>query len=180
MILVGIGVLAYSAWLLEFVLPTGVSALHDPAGLLLTRQPVFRIAHVTAGVAFLLGGPPMIRLAPVHWTGRLSAGAISLFGLIVLADNAFPGTAVIEVLINLAFVAGCLGVVLWWPPGWREFVAVGLGLILLTWLGTVVLGQLGPGHFLGLVTRLQLIVRAALLAAGVAYVLRFTPGGSAP
>ncbi|MEC3980630.1 hypothetical protein [Amycolatopsis sp. H20-H5] len=177
-ILVGIGVLAYSAWLLEFVLSTGLSPLHDPAWRLLTAEPVFRTAHLVAGIAFLFGGPPMIRLAPVHWTGRLSAGAITVFGAIVLAETAFPGNVVIEVLTNLAFVAGCVGVVLWWPSRWRTFAAIGLGLVLVTWLGVVVLGQFGPDHFLGLLTRIQLLIRAILLAAGVAYVLRFTPGGS--
>jgi hypothetical protein len=166
-----IGLLAYSAWLLEFVVPTGLSPLDRPAEDLLGANPVFRIARGVAGLAFVLSGPPLMRLAPVHWTGRLSAISVCLFGFLMLADAAQPGTAVVDVAANLMFVTGALSLVLWWPPRWREWAVGGLALLLVTWALVFVAGILGPGHLEGLFTRVQLVVRTVLLAVGVMYVV---------
>ncbi|WP_329071971.1 hypothetical protein [Amycolatopsis sp. NBC_01480] len=166
-----VGLAAYSAWLLEFVVPTGLSSLQSPAEDLLGADPVFRVARGVAGLAFVLSGPPLMRLAPVHWTGRLSAIAVCLFGFLMLADAAWPGTRLIDVAANLVFVAGALSLVLWWPPRWREWAVGGLALVLVTWALVFVAGLLGPGHLEGLFTRAQLVVRTVLLAVGVTYVL---------
>lgn len=174
-ILVGLGVLAYSAWLLEFFLPTGVSALHDPVRELTDSgtpyRDVFRAATAVAGLAFVLAGPPLVRMAPVHWTARMSAGSVSLFGVLVMVDAAYPMSPGLDLLMNLAFVVGAGSLVLWWPEGWRTVAIAGLTLMLATWLAMLVL-SLGPGHFLGIVSRVQALGRAILLAIGASYLYR--------
>jgi hypothetical protein len=176
MTLVGLGGLAYSAWLLEFLLPTGVSALHDPVTELLAEgtpyRDVFRAATALAGLAFVLAGPPLVRLAPVHWTARLSAGAVSAFGVLLLVHAAYPLNPGVELLMNLAFVFGAGSLVLWWPRGWRTVAIAGLTLVLVTWLVMLVLMSLGPGHFAGIVSRVQLLSRVVLLAIGASYLFR--------
>jgi hypothetical protein len=169
-----VGLVAYSAWLLEFVVPTGLSPLDRPAEDLLGANLVFRIARGVAGLAFVLSGPPLMRLAPVHWTGRLSAISVCLFGFLLLADAVQPGTAVVEVVTNLVFAVGALSLVLWWPPRWRRWAVGGLVLVLVTSALVLVAGSLGPGHLEGLFTRAQLVVRTVLLAVGVTY-LAVTP-----
>lgn len=175
MLLVGAGLLAYSAWLLEFLLPTGVSPLRDPVQRLLLDpgHPVFRDALVVAGLAFLLAGPPLVRLSPVQWTGRLSAGLVSVFGIAVLVEAAFPGAGVPIFVTNVIFVVGTLSLVLWWPPAWRRLAATGLVLVVLSWLAVIVAN--GLGDYAGLATRVQLVVRVALLAVGLTYVLTPVP-----
>src|SRR4051794_22972328 len=86
-----VAVLAYSGWLLEFFLPTGVSPVQDPVeALLLTGPPVFRVLLAVSGVAFVLAGPPLHRLGPVQWSARLSSISVSAFGVLVLLQAAYP------------------------------------------------------------------------------------------
>ena len=169
LLLVGVGVLTYSSWLLEFVLPARAAALHDPVWHLFTQQP-FRALHGVSGIAFLLAGPPLVRLAPVQWLGRLSPAAVSTFGLLVFLDAAVPGNPAISVLLNVVFVVGATSLVLWWPPGWRRLALAGLVLVLVTWLAVLL-----AGDYAGLATRVQLAARAALMAVGGAYVAVVTP-----
>jgi hypothetical protein len=177
--LISVGVLAYSSWLLEFVLSTGLSPVDAPVWrLTLDGRPyrdVFRVAQLVAGVAFLLSGPPLVRLAPVHWTARLTAASVALLGPVVVAEAVFPGNRGVLLVTNLLFVIGSTSLVLWWPPGWRAFAAAGLALILLTWLGMVVLDSSGVDHFAGVLSRIQMVVRVVLLASGACYVIR-APG----
>lgn len=182
--LVGLGIVAYSAWLLAFVLPTGLSPLQVPVRELMRagnpHRDFFRVAEVVSGAAFLLAGPPLVRLAPVHWTARLSAAAVSVFGVLLLFDAGYPVNAGIELLLNLSFVVGTGSLVLWWPPGWRSIALYALVTVLLTWLCLFVLSQLGPGHFAGLVSRLQALSRAVILAIGAAYLFRDPASGHRP
>jgi hypothetical protein len=162
--------------LLEFLLPTGLSpmhaSVHELIGVGNPYQDVFRVAEAVSAVAFLLAGPPLARLAPVHCTARLSAAAVSLFGLVLLVDAVHPMDAVIELLTNLTFVLGTGSLVLWWPPGWRSMAIAGLVLVLLTWLGMLVLPLLAPGLFTGLCSRVQVVSRAFVLVVGAAYLFR--------
>jgi hypothetical protein len=177
--LVGLGVVAYSAWLLEFLLPTGSSPLHGPVWELMAAghpyREVFRGTNVAAGVAFLLAGPPLARLTPVHWTARLTAAAVAALGLIVTLGAAYPMNPDLDLLTNLVFVLGGGSLLLWWPPGWRTVAAAALAVLVLAWLATLMLGSLGPGHFVGLASRIQMVVRVAPLGAGAAYLLRDSP-----
>jgi hypothetical protein len=168
--------MAYSAWLLEFLLPTGVSPMRAPVRELTAAgnpyRDVFRVAEVVSGVAFLLAGPPLVRSVPVHWTARLTSATVPLFGLVLLVDTVHPMDGAVELLTNLTFVLGTGSLVLWWPPGWRSMAIAGLALVLLIWLGTLVLRLPGPEHFTGLCSRVQMAFRALALAVGTAYLLR--------
>ncbi|WP_240490763.1 hypothetical protein [Amycolatopsis vancoresmycina] len=167
-LLIGVAVLSYSGWLLEFVLPTGVSPVRDPAEALLFGPPVFRILLAISGVAFLLAGPPLHRLGPVQWSARLSSISVSAFGLGVLLQAAYPERSdVWSALLSLVLVGGVISLILWWPPGWRALAVAGLVVVLATWLAVVLARQLDT--FEGVFTRVQLVVRAALYSIGGAY-----------
>lgn len=168
-LLVGAGLIAYSGWLVEFFVPTGVSPVRDPVDALLAGPPVFRIMQAVSGVAFLLAGPPLRRIAPVQWQSWLGAMSVSVFGALVLAYAVVPGNIVLSLLLNTVFVVGAASLLLWWPPGWHRIAVIGLVLVLATWLAVLVAGVLG--EFEGVFTRLQLVVRVALLGAGAGYVL---------
>lgn len=129
--LLGIGVVTYSAWLLEFVLPTGISPVQQPAEQLLSAQPVFHVALGVSGLAFTLASPPLLRLPPVHCMARMTASSLCAFGIALLGDVARPGTTALPLLANSAALVGALSLVLWWPPGWRAWPAVFLALVVL-------------------------------------------------
>ncbi|QYN25326.1 hypothetical protein [Amycolatopsis sp. DSM 110486] len=169
--LVGLGVVVYSAWLLEFFLPTGVSPAQQTVEELLRAVPLFRITTGVAGFAFVLACPPLLRLVPVHWTGRVAAITLALFGLVLIVDALVPGTIAAQLLENLAFVGGSFSLVFWWPPPWREWALAGFALVLLTWALVLVASLLGPGHLAGVFSRVQLGVRAVLMGSGVAYIV---------
>lgn len=167
-LLIGVAVLAYSGWLLEFFLPTGVSPVRDPAEALLAGPPVFRILLAVSGGAFVLAGPPLHRLGPVQWSARLSSISVSAFGVVVLLQAAYPErSAVWSSLLSAVLVGGVISLILWWPPGWRALAVAGLAVVLATWLAVVLARQFDT--FEGVFTRLQLVVRAALYSIGGAY-----------
>jgi hypothetical protein len=164
----GVAVFAYSGWLLEFFLPTGVSPVRDPVDALLAGPPVFRVLLAVSGVAFLLAGPPLHRLGPVQWSARLSSISVSVFGAVVLAQAAYPELSpVLSPLLSVVLTAGVISLVLWWPPGWRAFAVAGLVLVMATWLAVLLAAQFGV--FEGVCTRVQLVVRAVLFGLGGAY-----------
>ncbi|MEU8636729.1 hypothetical protein AB0C38_31545 [Amycolatopsis sp. NPDC048633] len=167
-LLMGVAVLAYSGWLLEFFLPTGVSPVRDPVEALLGGPPVFRVLLAVSGVAFLLAGPPLHRLGPVQWTARLSSISVSAFGLVVLVQAAYPDSSDwVSPLLSTVLMVGVISLVLWWPPGWRTLAVAGLILVMATWLAVVLARQLDT--FEGVFTRIQLVVRAVLFGVGGAY-----------
>jgi hypothetical protein len=172
-LLIGAGLITYSGWLLEYVVPTGVSPVHDPVDALLSGPLVFRIVLAVSGVAFLLAGPSLRRLAPVQWQSRIGAMSVSAFGALVLAYAVIPGNVVLSLLLNAVFVVGAASLVLWWPPGWHRIAVIGLVLVLASWLAVLVAGMVG--EFEGVFARLQLVGRVALLGAGAGYVI-FTSG----
>ncbi|WP_225439771.1 hypothetical protein [Amycolatopsis eburnea] len=168
-LLMGVAVLGYSGWLLEFFLPTGVSPVHDPVEALPTAgPPVFRILLAVSGAAFLLAGPPLNRLGPVHWTARLSSVSVSAFGLVVLVQAAYPERGdLLSSVLSVVLVAGVISLILWWPPGWRAVAVAGLVVVMATWLAVVLSRQLDA--YEGVFTRVQLVVRAALYGVGGVY-----------
>ena len=171
-LLLGTGLLAHCVWILEFFIPTGVSPVQDPVDALLTANPVFRIAFAISGLAFMLAGPPLVRLSPVQWAGRISAGAICTFGAGTLIAAAFPeSSAPVSAVANFVFIAGAVTLILWWPPGWRAFAAIAVGIVTLVWLATVISCQLGPGHYAGIFTRALLVIRVLMLSVGLAFIV---------
>ncbi|MFJ7219690.1 hypothetical protein [Amycolatopsis sp. NPDC098790] len=180
-LLMGLAVLAYSGWLLEFFVPTGVSPVHDPVEALLNGPPVFRVLLAVSGVAFLLAGPPLHRLGPVQWTARFSSISVSAFGLVALLQAAYPEqSAAFSSLATVVLVVGVISLILWWPPGWRALAVAGLVVVLGTWAALVLARQLDTAE--GVVSRLEQVVRAVLYGVGGAYAFvkpapRHTPRG---
>jgi hypothetical protein len=164
----GVAVLAYSGWVLEFFLSTGVSPVRDPVEALLAGPAAFRVLLAVSGVAFVLAGPPLHRLGPVQWSARLSSISVSVFGAVVLAQAAYPdSSAVLSPVLSVVLTVGVISLVLWWPPGWRALAVTGLVLVMATWLAVVLAREFGT--FEGVFTRLQLVVRAVLFGVGGAY-----------
>jgi hypothetical protein len=164
----GLALAAYSGWLLEFVVPTGVSPVRDPVDALLAGPPVFRVLLAVSGVAFLLAGPPLHRLGPVQWQARLSSVSVSVFGAITLVQAAYPDSSgVLSSVLSLVLVVGVISLILWWPPGWRGLAVAGLVVVLAIWLAVVLARQLDA--FEGVFTRAQLVVRAVMYGVGGAY-----------
>ncbi|WP_027928018.1 hypothetical protein [Amycolatopsis benzoatilytica] len=168
--LIGLGLAGYSAWLLEFFLPTGVSPVRQPVWDLLRARPEFQIATGLGGLAFFLAGPALMRLVPVHWTSRLTAVSVGAFGIVLMVCAGVPETVVTPILLNLIFVLGAVSLVLWWPPRWRAVAVGGLSFVLLAWL-LVVAAEMA-GHLQGVSTRVQLVVQAAEIVLGGAYVVQ--------
>ncbi|WIY03269.1 hypothetical protein QRX60_05240 [Amycolatopsis mongoliensis] len=164
----GVAVLAYSGWLLEFFLPTGVSPVGDPVEALLAGPPVFRILLAVSGLAFVLAGPPLHRLGPVQWTARLSSISVSAFGVVALLQAAYPAQSVVlSSLATVVLAVGVVSLILWWPPGWRALAVAGLVVVLVTWAALVLARQLDAGE--GVVSRVEQVVRAVLYGVGGAY-----------
>ncbi|WP_233574160.1 hypothetical protein [Amycolatopsis panacis] len=167
-VLMGLGVLAYSAWLLEFLVPTGVSPVTQPTADLLLANPLFQVTTGIAGLSFAAAGPPLMRLVPVRWTGRLSALTLAGFGLLLVIGTAAPESAPIRVLMNLVFAVGTVSLVMWWPPGWRAWALGGLTLVLVAGM----LVALGPAGWRGVFSRAQHVAHTVVILIGGAYVLR--------
>ncbi|PKV91640.1 hypothetical protein ATK30_2424 [Amycolatopsis echigonensis] len=169
-VLLGLGLAGYSAWLLEFFMQTGVSPTEQPVWDLFYAQPVFQVSTALGGLAFFLTGPTLMRLAPVHWTGRLTSVSVSAFGIVLMVYAGVPETVVTPHLLNAAFALGALSLVLWWPAGWRTWAVGGLAIVLVAWALMVV--SMLAGHLEGVFTRVQLAVHAVELVIGGAYVVQ--------
>jgi hypothetical protein len=169
-VLIGLGLAGYSAWLLEFFLATDVSAVHEPVWDLLHARPEFQIAVGLSGLAFFLSAPALMRLVPVHWTSRLTAASVATFGVLLMVCAGFPETVVSPILLNVTFVVGAVSLVLWWPPGWRALAVGGVAFAVVAAL--LVAASLLTGYLEGLSTRALLVVHEAVIVVGGAYVVR--------
>ncbi len=169
-VLLGLGLAGYSAWLLEFFVQTGVSPTEQPVWDLFYAQPVFPVATAIGGLAFLLTGPALMRLAPARWSGRLTSVSVSAFGIVLMVYAGVPETVVTPNLLSAAVAVGALSLVFWWPPGWRACAVGCLAAVLVAWALVVV--STISGHLEGVFTRVQLVVHAAQVVIGGAYVLQ--------
>ncbi|EHR49332.1 hypothetical protein SacmaDRAFT_1040 [Saccharomonospora marina XMU15] len=195
--LLSVGTAAHLGWVLEYFLDTGLSPLHSfPGELSADGQPhreVFRMAEWVAGAAFLLAVPPLLRVAPVHWQGRLTVAVVCVFGLLLLLHATFPPDCApsvsqlcrdrddvsashrihhaTSVLLTMQYVVGPATLVLWWRGGWQAIPVLVLAVELLAWAAMVALGLLGSWRFVGLAARAQLAALTVLLCAGMAYLL---------
>lgn len=85
---------AYSAWVLQFVLPADeLSPVHAYISELSADgqpyQELFRAADIAAGVAFVVMVPLLLRLVPAQTWPRLSVAAIGVFGVNLLVGALF-------------------------------------------------------------------------------------------
>ncbi|MBN6036816.1 DUF998 domain-containing protein [Amycolatopsis sp. 195334CR] len=187
MALLALAVAAYSAWVLELVVPTGLSVLRSPVDEFAARdQPygeLFRTAEVIAGAAFIAAVPPLNRLAPTHWVSRLSVVAVGVFGVALIVHAALPldcassvnelcvGTTpahhahvvLTEVLTGI-YLVGAASLIVWWPPRWRAVAIVVFVLVAGSEVGVHLVEPVA-----GLATRVQALAMAALLLVGAAY-----------
>lgn len=196
-LLLGVGIAAHLGWLAELVLDTRLSPLHDlPVGLSANGQPhrtLFRIAEATGGVAFILVTPPLLRLAPVHWQGRLTAATVFSFGALMLVRAGFPPdcaptlseacltrgdlsldhrvNVVASVVLTVQYVVGPAVLALWWHGGWG---LVARGVVVVESAAAVALATgvvTGVSRFAGLAARVQLVAMSVLLCAGTVYLI---------
>ncbi|AXB47227.1 DUF998 domain-containing protein [Amycolatopsis albispora] len=187
MTLLVLAVAAYSAWLLELVVPTGLSVMRSPVDEFGARDrphgELFRTAEVIAGAAFVAAVPPLNRLAPTHWVSRLSVATVGAFGVVLIAHALLPldcassvnqlcqadspqhlaHRVLTEVLTGI-YLVGAASLVGWWPPRWRAVAGVVLVVVAAGEVGAHLLEPVA-----GLATRVQAIAMAVLLLAGAAY-----------
>lgn len=190
-----IGATAHLGWLLEIVVPTAVSPLHHPPGDLgAAGQPygaVFRTVELLGGAAFVLAAPPLLRLAPVHWQGRLTVTAVCVAGILLLVHATFPPDCVAaagrgcvpsggvsvahrlhdaaSALLSLVYVAGPLTLALWWHGVWRAVVSIVVIVNALATLTVVSSELLGSGQFVGLAVRVQMLAATVVVGTGIAF-----------
>lgn len=187
MTLLASAVAAYSAWVLELVVPTGLSVLRSPVDEFAAQdQPygeLFRTLEVIAGAAFIVAVPPLNRLAPTHWMSRLSVIAVGLFGVALIVHAVLPldcarsvnelcvGTSpahhahvVLTELLTGIYLVGAASLIVWWPPRWRAVAIVVFVLVAGSEFGVHLVEPVA-----GLATRVQAIAMAVLLLVGAAY-----------
>lgn len=169
-VLLGLGLAGYSAWLLEFFMQTGVSLTDQPVWDLFSAQPVFQVATEIGGLAFFLTGPALMRLAPAHWSGRLTSLSVSAFGIVLMVYAGVPETVVTPNLLSAMVAVGALSLIFWWPPGWRACAVGCLVVVLVAW--ALVVASTLAGHLEGVFTRVQLVVHAVQIVIGGAFVVQ--------
>ncbi|MGW7536819.1 hypothetical protein [Amycolatopsis sp. NPDC054798] len=169
-VLLGLGLAGYSAWLLEFFMQTGVSLTDQPVWDLFSAQPVFQVATAIGGLAFFLTGPALMRLAPAHWSGRLTSLSVSAFGIVLMVYAGVPETVVTPNLLSAMVAVGALSLIFWWPPGWRACAVGCLVVVLVAW--ALVVASTLAGHLEGVFTRVQLVVHAVQIVIGGAFVVQ--------
>jgi hypothetical protein len=193
--LIGIGTAAHLSRLLELVVATTTSPLHAlPGELTAPGQPhrqVFLAAAWIAGVAFVLAGPPLLRLVPVHWQARLTVSAVVTFGVLLLLRAALPldcavsvtescsatarsGTHTLHRVVSgtlmVYYVLGPATLALWWRGGWRAVPLAAIAGEVVGWAAAFAFGD-RSGPLLGLATRSQLLAGIVMFSAGIAYLL---------
>jgi hypothetical protein len=204
-ILLAVAAVAYSAWLLVFFLPTGLSLVHAYVSeLSADDQPyrwLFRATDAVAGLALLASVPVLWRVLPDGWSTRLLVLGLVTFGLSVLAGAVFSldcasslsaqcrrhessgPVSVADTMHVVSSVASDCGIFV--AAIGAERLATGLprlalraatGLIAATGLGIVALNFLGPGHYGGLVLEVQLVTVAVVLAVAAFQLFRAREG----
>ncbi|OQO90326.1 hypothetical protein B1813_18070 [Saccharomonospora piscinae] len=185
-----VGAVAHLGFLAQLVVDTALSPWHTlPSQLAAVGQPsgvVFRVADGIAGGAFVLASPPLLRLAPVHWLGRLTVGLVFAFGVILLLRAAVPTECVpappglcgeptglsrtVGLSVGLQYLVGPAVVTAWWHSRWR-IAAGSVLLVQFTALTVVASAGMTDGQFLGLAVRVQAVGASVLFVLGAAYVL---------
>ncbi len=191
-VLLIVGAVSHAGFLAEAFLDTELSPWHTvPARLASAGQPyreVFRYADGVAGAAFVLAGPSLFRIAPVHWPGRLTVVVLFGYGLVLLLRAAFPPPCIPEgaglcattghvgdllvLSAGVQYVAGPLIVGAWWRGRWRVVTRALFVLQFALWTALVAAGWLLDGRFVGLAARLQTLGASVLFGVGAVYILR--------
>ncbi|WP_367048955.1 DUF998 domain-containing protein [Streptomyces sp. Je 1-332] len=92
--LLALGALAYSTWLIEPFLSTGLSPLSSYVSELAARdQPygtLFRTTDLTAGLLVLAGAVGALRWLPRRWGTAVGWAGLALFGAATAVDSRLP------------------------------------------------------------------------------------------
>ncbi|EHR59773.1 DUF998 domain-containing protein [Saccharomonospora cyanea] len=191
-VLLFVGAVSHAGFLAETFLDTELSPWHTvPARLASAGQPyreVFRYTDGVAGAAFVLAGPSLFRIAPVHWPGRLTVVVLFGYGLLLLLRAAFPPQCLPEgaglcaptghvgdllvLAAGVQYVGGPLIVGAWWRGRWRVVTRALFVLQFALWAALVAAGWLLDGRFVGLAARLQTLGASVLFGVGAVYILR--------
>src|SRR5699024_4587156 len=128
-----------------------------------------------SGGAFILASPPLLRIIPVHWQGRLTVAAVFLFGILLIVnvtnapDHVLLGDSVrssarsasvahsihrvTSLLLMLHYIGGPVILALWWHGVWRR-AAVTISLVeALAGCAIAVLFLVDSREFIGLMAR---------------------------
>jgi hypothetical protein len=188
-----VGAAAHTGFLAEVFVETALSANHEvPARLASDGQPnaeVFRTLDVVAGAAFVLAGPFLLRLAPVHRWGRLTAALVWLYGAVLLTRAALPPECLPQgagrcadptgriselpvLLAGVQYVVSPLVVASWWRGSWKLATRLSFAVQFGLWAWLVVAHVVFDSRFAGLAARTQILVATALFLVGVTYVVR--------
>ncbi|GAA1969525.1 hypothetical protein GCM10009754_48760 [Amycolatopsis minnesotensis] len=201
MLLVLAGV-AYSAWLLAYVLPVGLSLVHAYVSELAAGDQPYRLLFRTtdriAGAAMVAAAVLLAVRAPRRPACFFALGGLFLFGLSVVVDAsssldcasaaseacrikedrgavsaADTLHTVSSVVTNFGMLAAVLGAQRFVTGTARALLFAAAAVIAATGLAIVWLDTLGPGHYAGLVLQVQLVAAAAvLITAGVRLAVR--------
>lgn len=193
--------LGYCGWALEFFLPTGLPAWQSYiAELSADGRPysqLFVAIEFTTGALALAATPLLARLVPAQVMPRLTVLAIALFGVVMLLRGGLtldcaPSASelcatrqsagalssehrarwALAVANSVVFLFGAATAERWFFRGfWQGGVRLAFGLAVLTGLAVLVLGALGPGHYVGLVVRVQAVIQGATLFFGAIYLI---------
>lgn len=191
-----VGTVAHLGWVLGFFLDTGLSPARATTGELSAGgQPyrnTFRALEAVAGAAFVLSGPPLLRIAPVTWQARLPSFVLVTFGGMLLLRAGFTldcaesavacggsdghSTAhrihqAVTVLLSFLYVVGAAGMFAFWQGRWRYVAGVALLVQVVAWLAVVGLGSFGLDRYAGLANRAQLLTLTLVLVTGIYYLL---------
>lgn len=188
---------AYSAWLLAYVLPVGLSLVHAYVSELAARdQPfrfLFRTTDQVAGTAMVAAAVLLAVRAPRRPAYFFALGGLFLFGLSVVVDAsssldcasaaseacriredagavsaADTVHTISSVVTNFGMVAAVLGAQRLVTGASRALLLAAAGAIAATGLAIVWMEELGPDHYAGLVLQVQLlVVGAVLVTAGI-------------
>lgn len=191
----------YCGWALEFVLPTGLPPWQSYiAELSADGRPysqLFRAIDFTTGALALAATPFLARLVPAQLMPRLTVLMIALFGVVMLLRGALtldcaPSAGelcagrqaahalssehqarwALLVANSVVFLLGAATAERWFSRGfWRNGLRLALALVVVTGVALLVLGALGPGHYAGLVVRVQTFIQAAALFFGALYLV---------
>lgn len=195
-VLLGVAAFGYLGWAVEFVLPTGLP-LADSYVIELSAdgrpyQGLFRAFDLVTGFAALAASPLLARVVPAQIMPRLTIATVAVFGLVMLlrglltldcapsVDAACSGgdahsaahhaSWALAVATSVLYLFGVATAERWFCRGfWRNTLRCAFVLGGGCGAAILVLDWWGGGQLVGIVVRVQLVVHAAVLLVGAAY-----------
>jgi len=196
--------ITYSAWLLVLFLPTGLSLVDGYVSELGASgqrfQALFRETDMISGAALMVSAPLLMRVLPSGWGGKIVACSVLVFGLTVLLGAIFSLDCassmselcrqqvesgevspahhvhvVSSVFADISIFTAILGAQAVAFGRSRHLLRVVAVIVAVTGLDIVMLDSRGPGHGVGLILEIQLVVVGATMLAVARFFLRKQP-----